>query len=358
VQSVVEGYNGTVMTYGQTGSGKTYSMTGSSTVFKYRGMVPRAIAQLYALTSNKFDQAITIRVSYAEIYNEKIRDLLPNEASGAIAGDQNLQITDDNRGGVAIKGLTQTVCDNEEEALNCLFEGELSRTIRAHNLNATSSRAHTIFTLHVESRSRVESADKVVFSKLHLVDLAGSEMTKKTGSTGVVLEESCFINKSLSFLEQVVLALSSKKRGHIPYRQAKLTNFLRDSIGGNCKTVMIANIWPEARHLSETASTLKFASRMMKITNEATVNTMLDPALQIKRLEKEIRDLKQELAMHDTLSNRGRINYASYNNQQQNEIQNLTNDFLAGEREDIGEIDSLRKVREVFSLIRMQYRKN
>ena len=141
-------------------------------------------------------------------------------------------------------------------------------------------------------------------------------MTKKTGSEGLVLEESCFINKSLSFLEQVVLALSSKKRGHIPYRQAKLTNFLRDSLGGNCKTVMIANIWPEARHLSETASTLKFASRMMKITNEATVNTMMDPALQIKRLEKEIRDLKQELAMHDTLSNRGRINYASYNQAQ------------------------------------------
>ena len=163
--------------------------------------------------------------------------------------------------------------------MNCLFEGQLNQTIREHNLNSQSSRAHTIFTLHIESRSRVESADKVVFSKLHLVDLAGSEMTKKTGSTGIVLEESCFINKSLSFLEQVVLALSSKKRGHIPYRQAKLTNFLRDSIGGNCKTVMVANIWPEARHLSETASTLKFASRMMKITNEASVNTMLDPAL-------------------------------------------------------------------------------
>ena len=182
-------------------------------------------------------------------------------------------------------------------------------------------------------------------------------MTKKTGSTGQVLEESCFINKSLSFLEQVVLALSSKKRGHIPYRQAKLTNFLRDSIGGNCKTVMIANIWPEAAYLSETASTLKFASRMMKITNEATVNTMLDPALQIKRLEKEIRDLKQELAMHDTLSNRGRINYATYNQAQQSEINELTSHFLSGEREDIGEIDSLRKVREVFSCIRMQYRK-
>lgn len=295
-------------------------MTGSSTVFKYRGLVPRAVTQLYALTQNKFDQAITIRVSYAEIYNEKIRDLLPNSSNDGIGVEQNLQITDDQRGGVAIKGLTQIVCDTEEEALNCLFEGELNRTIRQHNLNAASSRAHTIFTLHVESRSRVESADKVVFSKLHLVDLAGSEMTKKTGSDGIVLKESCFINKSLSFLEQVVLALSSKKRGHIPYRQAKLTNFLRDSIGGNCKTVMIANIWPEARHLSETASTLKFASRMMKITNEATVNTMMDPALQIKRLEKEIRDLKQELAMHDTLSNRGRINYASYNQTKQAEI--------------------------------------
>lgn len=224
-----------------------------------------------------------------------------------------MQITDDNRGGVAIKGLTQHECDTEEEALNCLFEGELNRTIRQHFLNATSSRAHTIFTLHIESRSRVESADKVTFSKLHLVDLAGSERTKKTGSDGIVLQEASFINKSLSFLEQVVLALSDNKRDHIPYRQAKLTNFLRDSLGGNCKTVMIANIWPEARHLEETTSTLKFAARMMKVNNEASVNTMMDPALQIKRYEKEIRDLKQELAMHDTLSNRGRINYAPYN---------------------------------------------
>ena len=127
------------------------------------------------------------------------------------------------------------------------------------------------------------------------------------------LVEAQAINKSLSFLEQVVLALSDKKRDHIPYRQAKLTNFLRDSIGGNCKTVMVANIWPEARHLEEMSSTLKFATRMMKVSNEATVNILQDPALQIKRYEKEIKDLKQELAMHDTLSNRGRINYATYN---------------------------------------------
>jgi len=136
-------------------------------------------------------------------------------------------------------------------------------------MNANSSRSHCVFTVHIESRSRVESADKVVFSKLHLVDLAGSERTKKTGSTGLVLGEACCINQSLSFLEQVVLALSDKKRTHVPYRQAKLTNYLRDSLGGNCKTVMVANVWPEPRHLEETSSTLKFATRMMKVSNEA-----------------------------------------------------------------------------------------
>lgn len=226
--------------------------------------------------------------------------------------DQNLQITDDSRGGVLVKGLAQHVCDSEEDALNCLFEGEMNRTFRAHYLNATSSRAHSVFTMHIESRSRVESSDKVVHSKLHLVDLAGSERTKKTLSEGMVLKEASFINKSLTFLEQVVLALGDRKREHVPYRQAKLTNMLRDSIGGNCKTVMIANIWPEAAHLEELRATLLFASRMMKIHNEASVNIISDPNLMIKRYEGEIKQLKQELAMHDTLANRGRINYSGY----------------------------------------------
>lgn len=267
ITSVVEGYNGTVLCYGMTGAGKTYTMTGSATIFKYRGMLPRAINQIYSQCGQKFDQAITIRVSYCEIYNERIRDLLPDSKASAesMQNDQNLQITDDSRGGVLVKGLQQYVCDSEEDALNCLFEGELNRTFRQHYLNATSSRAHCVFTINIESRSRVESSDKVVHSKLHLVDLAGSERTKKTHSEGVVLKEASFINKSLTFLEQVVLALCDRKRDHIPYRQSKLTNLLRDSLGGNCRTIMIANIWPEAAHLEETTSTLKFATRMMKI---------------------------------------------------------------------------------------------
>jgi kinesin family protein 6/9 len=111
-----------------------------------------------------------------------------------------------------------------------------------------------------------------VFSKLHLVDLAGSERTKKTGSSGLTLKEATYINKSLSFLEQVVIALCERKRDHVPYRQSKLTNILRDSLGGNCKTLMVANVWPEPSHIEETVSTLKFATRMMRVSNEAIVN--------------------------------------------------------------------------------------
>ena len=178
-------------------------MTGSATIFKYRGILPRAISQVYQIANAKFDQALTIRVSYAEIYNERIRDLLPDTKASqeSMQADQNLQITDDSRGGVLVKGLQQYVCDTEEDALNCLFEGELNRTFRQHYLNATSSRAHCVFTISIESRSRVESADRVVYSKLHLVDLAGSERTKKTHSEGLVLKEASFINKSLTFLE-------------------------------------------------------------------------------------------------------------------------------------------------------------
>ena len=196
----------------------------------------------------------------------------------------------------------------------------MNRTVTEHHLNKASSRSHCVFTMYIQSRSRVESQDKVTYSKLHLVDLAGSERTKKTGSEGLTLKEATFINKSLSFLEQVVLALCERKRDHIPYRQAKLTNILRDSIGGNCKTLMVANVWAEPTHIEETISTLKFATRMMRVSNEAIVNVTLDPTLQIKRYEKEIRDLKQELAMHDTLANRGRINYGSYDEKEMEEI--------------------------------------
>ena len=176
-----------------------------------------------------------------------------------------ITIQDDAKGEIHVKGLSQTICKNEEEALNCLFEGETNRTVSEHSLNKESSRSHCIYTIHLEKKSRMESTEKVICSKLHLVDLAGSERTKKSGAEGVNLTEATFINKSLSFLEQVVVSVCDRKRDHIPYRQSKLTNLLKNSIGGNSHTVMIANIWPEPDHIEETISTLKFATRMMKV---------------------------------------------------------------------------------------------
>lgn len=132
----------------------------------------------------------------------------------------------------------------------------------------------------------------MIHSKLHLVDLAGNERIKKTHAEGLALKEAAYINRSLSFLEQVIVSTCDQKRDHVPYRQCKLTNLLKNSIGGNCKTILIANVWPEAKHVEETISSLRFATRMKQVQNTPTVNEAQDQHLLLKRYEKEIRELK------------------------------------------------------------------
>jgi kinesin family protein 6/9 len=241
--SALEGYNGCILCYGQTGAGKTFTMTGAQTDYKYRGIAPRLLSSLYQEINSRYEHQIKVSISYIELYNETLVDLLDAESTA------QLSIQEDQKGYVLVKGQTLRQADNEEDALQVLFEGENNKTVASHKLNNASSRAHSVFTIHLEIRSKVESSEKVVMSKINLVDLAGSERTKKTGSEGITLIEAQFINKSLSFLEQVVVALSDQQRDHIPYRQNKLTYLLKDSIGGNSKTCMIANIWPEAAHL-------------------------------------------------------------------------------------------------------------
>lgn len=342
ISSIVEGFNGTIMCYGQTGAGKTFTMNGSAANFKYRGVTPRTLSLMFQEIDSRFDQQITVRVSYIEIYNELMFDLLSPIPTHEQSG--NISIVEDVSGNVKVKGLSLHQCANEEEALNLLFEGETNRTISQHELNKNSSRSHCIFTLHVESKSRVESTEKVHVSKLNLVDLAGSERTKKTGSSGITLKEAAFINKSLSFLEQVVVAVTDKHRDHVPYRQSKLTNLLKDSIGGNCKTLMIANIWPEASNLEETISTLKFATRMMRVSNEAVVNVNQDPAVLIKKYEREIRDLKHELNQ-------------TYVPETPEKLFELAKQFLDGSIDDIDELPSIRYCRDLISQMRLVYRK-
>lgn len=217
-------------------------------------------------------------------------------------------------------------------------------------MNKTSSRSHAIFSIHIESRSRVESSEKVIHSTLHLVDLAGSERTKKTGAEGLTMKEAAYINRSLSFLEQVVVTTCDKKTSHVPFRQCKLTNMLKTAIGGNCKTIFIANLWPEASHIEETLSTLRFATRMKQVQNEPVVNEAMDQPMLIKRYEKEIRDLKQELGMHDVLVGKSATgSYEPYTAEQQYEIQKVAETYLTGQLDDIETINSVRHANELLN---------
>ena len=342
VAKVIDGFNSTIMCYGQTGAGKTFTMTGSTSNYKYRGLVPRCINAIFSEVGGRFDNAISVKVSFVEIYNELMFDMLsdipPHEQSGS-----SIAIQDAPNGESIVKGLTMASCKNEEEALNYLFEGEQSRAIGDNSININSSRSHAIFTIHVESRSTIEHAEKIITSKLHLVDLAGNERTKKTHAEGLAMKEAAYINRSLSFLEQVVVSACDKKRDFVPYRQSKLTNLLKNSIGGNCRTIFIANIYPESRFIEETIGTLKFGTRMKQVENTPSINEVLDQKLLIKRMEREVRDLKQELAMHDVLAAKGATAPGEpYSPEVQYEIQKVARNFLEGKTEDIEELSSVK----------------
>jgi len=348
VTAALDGYNGTIMCYGQTGAGKTFTMTGSTESYQNRGIIPRAISQLFKDIEDRSDSAINVRISYMEIYNETMFDLLSTLPASMKSTTQacQMQVIEDDQG-VYVKGLQSHLAQNEEEALNMLFEGETNRAIAAHTLNKVSSRSHCIFTVYIESHSRVESNAKYTLSKLNFVDLAGSERLSKTQSEGKTKEEAMYINKSLSFLEQVVLALADKRREHVPFRQSKLTHCLKDSIGGICNTRLIANVWAEAAQIEETISTLRFATRMMCIAVEPAVNLHYEPAVMVKSLEKELALLKRELAMHDTLANRSQVNYDPLSEQQRYEIRQQARNFVDGKSTEI-DIINVRQLTGVF----------
>ncbi|KAJ3093130.1 Kinesin-like protein kif9 [Quaeritorhiza haematococci] len=351
IKSLLEGYNGTILAYGQTGAGKTFTMTGATENYKHRGLIPRTIAQIYREIAERPQMAFTVHISYLEIYNEQMIDLLSSLPDNKTGDETPLNIVEEKSGVTSVKGLQVMIANNEEEALNLLFEGETNRSISEHQLNKTSTRSHCIFTIHIECRSRVESSEKVIYSKLNLVDLAGSERLSKTQTDGVSLKEAMYINKSLTFLEQVIIALADRKREHIPYRQSKLTHVLKDALGGNCNTLMIANIWGEREHIEETISTLRFATRMMCVSNTPQVNVQYDPMALIKKYEREIRELKQELSMHDTLSNRSHVQYEPYAESQKLELQKLIKAYMDGAIEEI-QVVNLQQIREILSQFR------
>ncbi|XP_064216511.1 kinesin-like protein KIF6 isoform X2 [Aotus nancymaae] len=295
-ESFLTGYNGTIFAYGQTGSGKTFTITGGAERYSDRGIIPRTLSYIFEQLQKDSSKIYTTHISYLEIYNECGRDLLdPRHEASSLEDLPKVTILEDPDQNIHLKNLSLHQATTEEEALNLLFLGDTNRMIAETPMNQASTRSHCIFTVHLSSKE--PGSATVRHAKLHLVDLAGSERVAKTGVGGHLLTEAKYINLSLHYLEQVIIALSEKHRSHIPYRNSMMTSVLRDSLGGNCMTTMIATLSLEKRNLDESISTCRFAQRVALIKNEAVLNEEIDPRLMIKHLQKEIQELKDELAM-------------------------------------------------------------
>eukprot|EP01065_Artemidia_motanka_P009352 TRINITY_DN14777_c0_g1_i1.p1 TRINITY_DN14777_c0_g1~~TRINITY_DN14777_c0_g1_i1.p1 ORF type:complete len:1381 (+),score=522.53 TRINITY_DN14777_c0_g1_i1:279-4145(+) len=308
VRNTFLGYNNTLFAYGQTGSGKTYTMTGGGG--DTRGITPRVCAQLFsriaALRSEHSETSFTVRCSYMEIYLEQVYDLL------AVANEKErcLRVREHPETGPFVDGLSTHPVSTLEGALELMSKGDEARRTAATRMNTRSSRSHAIFTVHFTSVELLTDADQQMFggistntkrSKLNLVDLAGSERTKKSEAEGEHFTEATKINASLTALGRVIDALADLSNPHrrgptivAPYRDSTLTWILRDSIGGNSKTTMVATISPHAASVEETQSTLRYASRAREIVNLAVVNE--DPSVRrIRELTAENERLKREL---------------------------------------------------------------
>ncbi|KAK7483515.1 hypothetical protein BaRGS_00025189 [Batillaria attramentaria] len=296
IDNVLQGYNGTIFAYGQTGSGKTFTITGGAERYIDRGIIPRSLSYIFSKTESNPDLTFTIHISYLEIYNESGYDLLdPKHEAAKLEDLPKVSLLEDSDQNIHLKNLTVHQAASEEEALNLLFLGDTNRMIAETPMNQASSRSHCIFTVHVTTR---ESGSATIRrAKLHLVDLAGSERVGKTGVNGVLLTEAKYINLSLHFLEQVIIALSEKNRQHVPYRNSMMTSVLRDSLGGNCMTTMIATCSMEKRSVDESISTCRFAQRVAMIRNDVMLNEELDPKLLIQKLKRENQELREQLNM-------------------------------------------------------------
>ncbi|PHU20650.1 hypothetical protein BC332_11801 [Capsicum chinense] len=312
IRAALEGFNGTAFAYGQTSSGKTFTMNGTQ---NDPGIIQRAVNEIFQKIEMTTNREFLIRVSYMEIYNEEINDLFAVE-------NQKLQIHESLDRGVFVAGLREEIVNDAEQVLELIQRGEVNRHFGETNMNVRSSRSHTIFRMVIESKGKLNPDDAVRVSVLNLVDLAGSERIAKTGAGGVRLKEGKHINKSLMILGNVINKLSEggKQRGHIPYRDSKLTRILQPALGGNAKTSIICTVAPEEVHIEESKGTLQFASRAKRITNCVQVNEILNDAALLKRQKREIEELRMKLQ-------------GSHSEVLEQEILKLRNDLLTYELE-------------------------
>ncbi|KAF3420365.1 hypothetical protein E2986_00290 [Frieseomelitta varia] len=289
VEAVLDGYNGTVFAYGQTGCGKSHTM---------RGFIERALDHIFEATSTASAQMRYLALlSYLEIYNERLRDLLQDGASDMLTLKE-----DPNRGTYVAGGLREVTVKDAAECARLVEQGDRRRAAAATKMNAASSRSHAVLTLSLETLAINEENSKtentVKRGRLHLVDLAGSERQARTGATGDRLKEAASINLSLSALGNVISALAAGHGRHVPYRDSKLTRLLRDSLGGNARTLMIACVSPSDVDAEETLSTLRYAARARCIKNKPVINEDPKDAL-LRQYQLELQRLRKLLESSD-----------------------------------------------------------
>jgi centromeric protein E len=283
VESALDGFNTVIFMYGQTSSGKTFTLFGADGI---PGVVHLAMEHVHEMVLRSTNTEYMIKLTYAELYNEELRDLLSDTPPSQ---QEALKIVDDPTLGPVLPNITEKFFTAASDVKRILAEGEARRHFGVTNMNAHSSRSHVLVRLSIESR-RVATAlqqgqqlrkdwgrDKPTsISTLNLVDLAGSERANKSGTSGLALKEGSYINKSLLTLGTVISSLSEGKTSHVPYRDSKLTRLLSAALGGNAKTCMLTCISPAAVNANESLSTLRFAARAKRIVNSAKKNEFLD----------------------------------------------------------------------------------
>tara|TARA_B100000795_G_scaffold89899_1_gene65422 strand:+ start:197 stop:1804 length:1608 start_codon:yes stop_codon:yes gene_type:complete len=288
VSGVLDGYNASVFAYGATGAGKTHTMLGS---LEEPGIMVNTLHEIYGAMEADFqDSKFKVTLSYVEIYNEMIKDLLSPEGV-------DLKLNEDPVRGMVVQGVTEFGASTADEILELLHRGNLHRTVEPTAANQVSSRSHAVLQVTIEQSERTAHVTgNVRIGKLSMVDLAGSERASKTDNKGARLKEGANINRSLLALGNCITALADKKRvGHVPYRDSKMTRLLKDSLGGNCRTVMIASISPSHRQFEETVNTLKYANRAKNLKTQVARNVMSVSA-HIAEYQRIIMELRNQVS--------------------------------------------------------------
>ena len=355
IDSAIDGYNGTIFAYGQTGSGKTYTITGGVESISMRGIIPRALSYIFEETKKRTLYTWKVYISYLEIYNNDGYDLLSDTGAGGtqrrfeLESLPRVRIRENQSKQLILTNLSIHEIDNFQEGMALLMLGDDNRVVAETPKNDASTRSHCLFMIQIESQKIGE--DSKTLSKLHIVDLSGSEKPFKTNLSGIRMTEALNINVSLFYLEQVIIEINNKS-SYIPYRNSMMTMCLRDSLGGNCKTRMIANLSADFDDVLESLSTCRFAQRVALVKNTAVVNEIVDPAILVQKQKSEIEELKAELAML-----KGKNQKSFLEQSDLDECEKIVNEFLEDESftKKI-ELNDKLMIQECFNIIKKKYK--